>query len=258
MAKGELVFANVVDQRLWDAQGEQAPGGIYLSGTPGRALPFTISRAWKVAAGLVTEEIRIVDPAGRTIYRWGPEARKMRGSMDLTIETDRIDDAVFQTTGTHVVSFMVDDEIVGELEVPVYVQQAPTKLSKSTEDGLKKSDVIWLGVERDGVRTSAPAWFAYKNGRIFVLSQRERGPQEQTVPGLPDAHELVVTTRRKGRDTSLEEFHAAVRILEGGEWDEAAKALSDRRRSRVGSPEESIARWRGSCDIAELTPVLPA
>lgn len=258
MAKGELVFANVVDQRLWDAQGEQATSGIYLSGAPGRALPFTISRAWKVASGLVTEEIRVIDPAGRTTYRWGPEVRKMKGSMDLTVETDRIDDAVLQTTGTHVFSFMIDDDIVGELEVPVYVQQAPTKLAKNTEDGLKKSDVIWLGVERGGARTSAPAWFAYKNGRIFVLSQRERGPQEQTVPGLADAHELVVTTRRKGRDTSLEEFHAAVRILEGAEWDEAAKALSDRRRSRVGSPEESIARWRGSCDIAELTPVVPA
>ena len=182
----------------------------------------------------------------------------MRGSMDLTIETDVIEDATFQTTGTHIVSFTIDDDIVGELEVPVFVQEAPTKLSKGVEDGLKKSDVIWLGVERDGKRTSAPVWFAYKNGRIFVLSQREPGPQEQSVPGLPDTHELVVTTRRKGRDTSLQEFHAAVRILEDAEWDEAAKALSDRRRSRVGSPEESITRWRSSCDIAELTPVIPA
>jgi hypothetical protein len=67
----------------------------------------------------------------------------------------------------------------------------------------------------------------------------------------------VVTTRRKGRDTSLGEFHAAVRLLEGAEWEEAAKALSDRRRSRIGAPGESITRWRGSCDIAELTPVIP-
>jgi hypothetical protein len=26
----------------------------------------------------------------------------------------------------------------------------------------------------------------------------------------------------------------------------------------VGSPEESIGRWRGSCDIVELTPNVPA
>ncbi len=63
-----------------------------------------------------------------------------------------------------------------------------------------------------------------------------------------------MTTRRKGRDTSLEEFPATVRLLEGTEWEEAAKLLADRRRSRVGSPDESIARWRSSCDIAELIP----
>ena len=37
-------------------------------------------------------------------------------------------------------------------------------------------------------------------------------------------------TRRKGRDTSLQEFHAAPRVLEGPEWEEAAKLLVDRRR----------------------------
>jgi hypothetical protein len=258
MAKGELVFANGIDRRVWDAQGERGPAGIYLSGAPGRALPFVLYRAWKVANGLVTEEIRFIDPSGRTIYRWGPQARRMKGSMDLTVETDVIEDATFQMTGPHILSFIVDDEILGELEVPVYVQQAPTKLSKDAEDGLKKSDVIWVGEEREGAGHAAPAWFAYKNGRILVLSQREPGPEEQTVPGLPSAHEVVVTTRRKGRDTSLQEFPAAVRILDGAEWEEAAKALADRRRSRVGSPEERIASWRGACDIAELIPVVSA
>lgn len=258
MAKGELVFANAVDRRIWDAQGERGPGGIYLSGAPGRAFPFVLFRAWKVANGLVTEEVRFIDPSGRTVHRWGPEARHMKGSMDLTVETDVIEDATFQATGTHIVSFIVDDQILGEIEVPVYVQQAPTKLPKETEDGLRKSDVIWVGVDHGGRRKTIPAWFAYKNGRILVLSQREPGPDEQTVPGVPGAHELLVTTRRKGRDTSLEEFPASVRLLEGPEWEEAAKALADRRRSRVGSPEESIARWRGSCEIAELTPVVPA
>ena len=35
---------------------------------------------------------------------------------------------------------------------------------------------------------------------------------------------------------------------------EAAKVLVDRRRSRMGPPGDSLARWRGSCDIVELTP----
>lgn len=258
MAVGELVFANVVDQRVWPEQGERAAPGIYLAGAPGRAFPFTVHRAWKIGTGMVSEEIRFIGPSGRTVHRWGPVVRRMLGSMDLTVETDVIDDATFQESGTHLASFVVDGEIVGELEFPVYVQQAPAKLAKDVEDGLKRSDVIWLGVERGGERRTAPVWFSYRNGRILVLSRREGPGEEQSVPGLPGATELVVVTRRKGRDTALGEFPATVRILEGAEWEDAAKALADRRRSRNGSPADSIARWRGSCVIAELTPLVTA
>jgi hypothetical protein len=75
---------------------------------------------------------------------------------------------------------------------------------------------------------------------------------------VPDARELVVVTRRKGRETALQEFRAAQRRLEGAEWENAAKMLVDRRRSRVGPPEDSIARWRGKCDIVELIPDVPS
>ena len=254
MSIGELVAAAVVDQRVWETNGDTAPDGVYLVGQPGPALAFVLFRAWKVPIGFVNEEIRLIGPSGRTIFRWGPEVRRMVGAMDLTTEVDTVEDAVFDETGTYVASFILDGEIVGELEFPVYVQSAPTKLDKDTEDGLKKSDVIWIGTDRGGRRRTVPAWFAYKNGKILVVSQREPGPEEQTVPGVPEAQELVVVTRRKGRDTSLDEFTAAQRRLEGAEWEEAAKVLVDRRRSRVGPPGDSLARWRGSCDIVELTP----
>jgi hypothetical protein len=256
MAVGELVAAAVVDQRVFDAYGEGAPNGIYILSRPGRALPFVVARSWKVPTGMVSEEIRFIGPSGRTIYRWGPQARYMRGSMDLTVEVNRIDDAILDESGAYVASFMIDDEIVGELEVPVYVQQAPAKLPKEVEDGLKKSDVIWVGVQNDGDERTIPAWFVYRNGRIYLLSQKEPGPAEQTVPGIPGAPELVVITRHKARDTALDRFTAGVRVLEGAEWEEAAKALADKRKSRRGAPSESISRWRGSCHIAELTPVI--
>ncbi|MGZ5351391.1 MAG: hypothetical protein ACXWGA_14375 [Actinomycetota bacterium] len=254
MSIGELVAAAVVDQRVWETNGDTAPDGVYLVGQPGPALAFVLFRAWKVPIGFVNEEIRLIGPSGRTIFRWGPEVRRMVGAMDLTTEVDTVEDAVFDETGTYVASFILDGEIVGELEFPVYVQSAPAKLDKDTEDGLKKSDVIWIGTDRGGRRRTVPAWFAYKNGKILVVSQRDPGPEEQTVPGVPEAQELVVVTRRKGRDTSLDEFTAAQRRLEGAEWEEAAKVLVDRRRSRMGPPGDSLARWRGSCDIVELTP----
>jgi len=63
----------------------------------------------------------------------------------------------------------------------------------------------------------------------------------------------VVITRRKLRDTSLDELTAAGRLLEGAEWEAAAATLVDRRRSRNGPPADAIKRWRGTCDILELT-----
>ncbi len=254
MSIGELISAAVVDERVWNAYHETAPDGIYLVGQPGPALSFVLFRAWKVPTGFLSEEIRLVGPSGRTLYRWGPEVRRMKGAMDVTIELDRVDDAVLEETGTYVASFILDGVIVGEIEFPVYVQTAAQKLPKETEDGLRKSDVIWVGTRVNGRKRLAPVWFAYKEGKILVLSARERGPQEQSVPGVPEASELLVVTRRKGRDTSLQEFTAAQRLLEGPEWDAAAKTLVDRRRSRVGPPAESISRWRGTCDIVELTP----
>jgi hypothetical protein len=254
MPSGELVAAAVVDQRVWDAYGETAPDGIYLVGQPGPALPFVIFRAWKVPTGFVHEEIRFFGPSGRMVHRWGPKVRRMIGQMDLTTELDTVQTAVFDESGAFLASFIIDEEVVGELELPVYVQAAPPKLAKDTEDGLKKSDVIWVGADRNGRRALVPVWFAYRNGKIYLLSKQEPGDEEQTIPGVPDAGELVVVTRRKLRDTSLEEFTAAQRRLEGQEWEDAAKLLVDRRRSRPGPPAEAIARWRGTCDIVELTP----
>jgi hypothetical protein len=256
MTVGELVSANVVDLRVWGQSGPQGAPGIYLLGAPGTALPFVAHRTWKVGTGMVSEEIHFYGPSGRLVYRWGPHVRRMLGTMDLTAETDTISDARFDETGSYVVSFVIDGEIVGEIEAPVLIQAAATKLPKDVEDGLRKSDVVWVGVEANGRRKLIPSWFVYRNGKIYLLSKREPGPEEQTVPGVPGAPELVVVTRRKGRETALDEFHAASRVLQGAEWEDAAKLLADRRRSRVGPPVESIARWRGSCDIAELTPVV--
>ena len=137
------------------------------------------------------------------------------------------------------------------------VVQAPAdKLPKEVDDGLKKSDVAWIGVEYEGRDVAIPAWFVYRNGKIFVLSSKEPSLEEQSIPGLPDARDLVVITRRKYRDTALGRFHAATRLLEGGEWEDAAKLLADRRRDRHGPPEDAIKRWRGTCAIVELTPIV--
>jgi hypothetical protein len=265
MALGELVFGNVVDLRVFKAENEQGPTGIYTLGTTGHALPFVAYRAWKVAQGTVPEEIRFFGPSGRFAFRWGPVVRRMRGMMDLTIETDTIEDARFPEAGTHLASFVIAGEILSEMEVPVYRQAPEQKLPKEIEDGLRRSDVVWIGSGRSNGAPAeltnrggaVPVWFAYNKGLLYLVSRKEPKPEEeQTIPGLEGASEIEVITRRKGRETSLDRFPASVRLLEGPEFDAAAKILVDRRRSRPGPPSEWLARTKQTCVIAELTPIV--
>ncbi len=258
MPAGELIFANVLDVRQRAAEGDMANGLVYSLAPGTRAFPFAILRDWKTPTGFVAEEVQLIAPSGTVAHRVGPTPRHMLGSMDLTRIEDVVDDAVLEELGVYVASFILAGEVLGQTEFQVVLQAAPQQLPKEVEDGLKKSDVIWAGVRYEGKDVAAPAWFVYRQGKIYLLSSIEPSLDEQTIPGLPDATELVVITRRKYRDTALDRFNAAVRLLEGKEWEDAAVLLADRRRSRVGSPADRITKWRGSCAIAELTPLVPA
>jgi hypothetical protein len=255
---GELIFANVLDVRQRAAQGEMAEGLVYLLAVPSRALPFSVIRDWKAPTGYLPESVELVAPSGKVTHRLGPDARYLVGSMDLTRFDTLVEDAVFEELGGYVASFLLDGEVLGQTEFQVVLQATPERLPKEYEDGFRKSDVAWMGVEYQGRDVTIPAWFVYNKGRLLVLSSLEPSLEEQTVPGLPEASEVVVVTRRKYRETSLDRFHAAVRLLDGAEWDQAAALLADRRRDRHGAPAEAIKRWKGTCAIAELTPLVPA
>lgn len=257
MPAGELIFANVLDVRQRDAAGEMADGLVYLLTVPARALPFVIVRDWKTPTGYLPEEVQLVAPSGQLTYSLGPAVRRFFGSMDLTRFEDRVEDAAFEELGTYLASFLLDGEVLGQTEFQAVLQAPSQKLPKEFEDGLRKSDVAWMGVEYQGKDIAIPAWYVYRNGKIYALSSIEPSLEEQSIPGLPDTREVVVITRRKYRDTSLDRFHAAVRLLEGPEWDEIAALLADRRRDRHGPPGDAIKRWRGACVIAELTPIIP-
>jgi hypothetical protein len=175
-----------VDQRVWDTYGDQGPAGVYLLGSPGTALPFVVTRAWKVGTGMVTEEIHFYGPSGRLVHRWGPAVRRMTGSMDLTVETDTVTDASFDETGSYVVSFVIDEEIVGEIEVPVLVQLASAKLPKAIEDGLKRSDVIWVGVEANGRRKADPVLVRLPQRQdLRAVQARTRAPRIRACRASP-------------------------------------------------------------------------
>jgi hypothetical protein len=258
--KAELVFANVLDGRIWEAQGDGGQPLVYTVSVPGRALPFTVIRHWKAPQGYMAEHFELTAPSGRKAYESEPVARRMPGQMDLAQVTDVVRDCTFQEVGIHVVSFLIDGEVQGQVEFQVLLTAGPAQLPKEIEDGLKKSDVIWVGVEANGRDRAIPVWFVYRQGRIYILHSDQRDSGEQQIPGLPDAHELVVVTRWKYRDTRIDRFHAAVRLIAPDEpdFDGVAALLADRRRDRHGPPEEAIKKWKSGCVIAELTPTVPA
>ncbi len=253
-----MIFANVVDAADRQAAGDSAPSAVYVVALGSRALPFVVIRDWKAPAGYHSEEIELIAPTGAVAHRIGPRASWMYGQMDVTRLETAVDDAVFAEAGGYLASFLLQGEVVAQVDFQVAVRAAAAKLPQVYEDGFKRSDVIWLGHEVRGREHTVPVWFAYRNGRAYVLSKLDPGPDEQTVPGIPGSEELVVVSRRKGRDSALERFRAVSRVLDGDEWEQAAILLADRRRSRHGSPQDSIERWRGTCAIAELTPLVPA
>lgn len=256
MPAGELIFANVLDVRQRAASGESADGLLYLLIPGARAFPFVVIRDWKTPTGHLAEEVQLIAPSGEIVYRVGPKPRYFLGSMDLTRFEDTVEDATFDQVGSYLASFLLAGEVLGQTEFQVVLQAAPDKLDKEVEDGLRKSDVAWIGIEYEGRDVAVPAWFVYRNGKMLVLSSKDPSLAEQTIPGLPDSGDLLVITRRKYRDTSLGRFHAAARLLEGPEWDQAAALLADRRRDRHGPPQDAIRRWKDSCVIAELTPIV--
>jgi len=130
---------------------------------------------------------------------------------------------------------------------------ATLPVAPAIEEGLKKSDIIW--VTPDTSNRSLPCWFVYKNGKIWVLSAE---PQ-QVIPDAVHVREAQVAVRWKGRDARLVDFEASVRVIgpeNPAEFEEIGALLVAKRQSVQGSVEDIVSRWMSQGVILELTPRL--
>lgn len=122
------------------------------------------------------------------------------------------------------------------------------------EEGLKRSDILWLEVDADPGGKPVPCWFLYtKDKRLFILS----GEPEQMIPYAREARHAHVVTRWKGRDATLVEFDADVRPItaaDGEEFEAIAQQLVAKRQSVRGSAAETIEGWKRDAVILELIP----
>lgn len=130
-------------------------------------------------------------------------------------------------------------------------QVASVPFDAAIQEGLKKSDIIWITPDTQP-RRPIPCWFVLKDSKVYVLS----GERQQRIPNATAVRDVDVVTRWKGRDVRLVDFSAAVRIITPAdpEFEEIASLMINKRQSVVGSPEEVTERWKRDCLILELTP----
>lgn len=124
----------------------------------------------------------------------------------------------------------------------------------AVEEGLKRSDILWLSVDTDPTAKPVPCWFVYtKDQRLLVLS----GEPEQRIPYAAQVRSAKVVTRWKGRDARMVEFDAAVKPItaaDGELFKETAQLLVSKRQSVRAGAAETIESWLRDAVILELFP----
>lgn len=145
--------------------------------------------------------------------------------------------------------------VVGEgIDWDQHVSSAPDPAtSPAVQESLKKSTILWMRWSFDGTERTMPVWYLYdaKVGKIYVLS----GERQQTIPGVERIKECDLILRWKGKNSSVAEVPASVRLVPPGtEWDQIAERIAEKRLNIPGLPEDTAKRWRDQCSILELTP----
>jgi len=148
------------------------------------------------------------------------------------------------------VTFDVDDEVPWGHHQEI---QAGAATSSAISESLKKSTIMWLRWTADGRQHTMPVWYLFdqKANRVYVLS----GERQQKLPGAETIRECDVILRWKGRNASVAEVPAQVRVIRGDdpEWTDVADKIAEKRLNIPGAPEDTAERWRDECVILELT-----
>jgi hypothetical protein len=121
------------------------------------------------------------------------------------------------------------------------------------DESIKKSTIMWLRWTHEGTEHTMPVWYLndQKAGKIYVLS----GERQQKLPGAERIRECDVILRWKGKNSSVAEIPATVRVITGEDptWDEIADKIAEKRLNIPGLPEDTARRWKDECVILDLT-----
>lgn len=267
MARADLHYALAVDLEILEAASIDPalldPVVRVPSGLPGQARPFTVLRDYQGPVGYYTERFEIVDAKGREVYRSGIRRINLRGEMFEDRITDTVSGLALSDTDEHQLRLFVDGDLLGQ--VPLFVESGmggdPRLAAEETfKKAVGKGEIIWITVDspatgRRGKATShtQPVWFITQGGKIYVLT----GPGEQDVDGLVSAARVEVTARSKDLRSRVSRVPASVRVLpKDDDWDKFAHSATPKRLNLPDKTfEDTVRRWRETCEIVELTPL---
>jgi hypothetical protein len=120
---------------------------------------------------------------------------------------------------------------------------------------LAKSTIAWLVVPQDEAPDVTKAvWYGYDQGRVYVLT----GSGEQEVPGLAvHSKHVKLIVRSKDVQSRVGEMTTVTQVMpKDAEWDRIARDVLLGRRLNLADGDKAPDRWRQTCEIVQLTPVL--
>lgn len=255
MSRVTLLSGMAYDLGTYTSTGVADPVLRVLGELPSGSQPFALHRVYKGPQGRYEEVIAIADPDGQVIWESPPRLRELRGEMFEDLFRQEVHERVEITSiREHTLAFYLDGQLVAR--VPLFIDapesvQAAGVLMEASETALKKGAICWLTIpQRGGGTLQRPAWYVQQGQKLFVL----KGPEEQELPGLEHATEVVLTVKSKDIKATIGEMPAAVRVVTDEDEFERIATMGMGTRLNLTDGQAALQRWKDTCTLIELTP----
>ena len=229
---------------------------VYLGPAGKAAFPFVVSRKLSGPGGVYMDAAEIPGPDMEAIA-FIERKYELDGESITQEIVDELTDITFPGPGKYKLQYFVYDDML--LEIPFEVVQSDPPYGAvvpgPVDAALSKSTIAWLAVPQDdGTEITKPIWYGYDQGRVYVLT----GSGEQDLPGLAGTSKHVkLIVRSKDVQSRVGDVLCVSQTLPKDKgWDEIAKDVLLGRRLNLHDGDKAPERWKKTCEIVMLTPVV--
>ena len=230
---------------------------------PGTARPFLVVREYQGPQGTYVERFVLRDARGQVLVDSPPARIDLQGEAFEDRFLTELRDVQISDLSEHRLTFFIGEDQVGQ--VPVFVEpagggNARTAAEATFTSALKKSTILWVTVpeRRNGRRRhvipahTQPVWFLAEGDKVYLL----HGEGEQHVPGLGDTETVHLNARGKDTRSLIADVECDVEMIatDDERWNQIAQKAVLRRLNPSDSGDQTLDRWRRTCQLIQLTP----